>query len=134
MRATLLSVLAALMITTTLVSCGGKGGSTPETPLAVTTNPPDGSDQAPAPGPTFPLSVTITSTMPPGGVTIAVKAYVDGSPNAPFYTTSVSSTQSANNFTITGTPSQQTCDVSVTVTSKSQSSNTWSGTYRYAMK
>lgn len=134
MRATLLSVLAALMITSGLVSCSGKGGSTPETPLAVTTTPPVGSDQAPAPGPTFPLTVTITSTIPPGGVTIAVTAYVDGSPSTPFFTSTISSTTSVNNFTITSTPSQQTCDVSVTVTSKSQSSNTWSGSYRYAMK
>jgi hypothetical protein len=116
------------------VACGKGGGSTPEATLAVTTTPASGSTQAAAPGPTFALNVTVTSTLPPKGVTIAISAYVDGQSNSPFFTNSASSTSASNNYTITGTPSQETCVVSITVTSNTSSSNTWTGSYRYSMK
>jgi hypothetical protein len=138
MKTTMLKVWVALLIGTAFVSCGkggGGGGSTTEATLAVTTNPPaNGGVQAAAPGPDFDLSVTITSVMPPKGVTIVISAYVDGSPSSPFFTKTSSSTQAINDFTITGTPAQQTCDVSITVTSNTKSSNTWTGSYRYSMK
>jgi len=43
---------------------GGGGGGTTEANLAVTLNPPAGSTQPAAPQTDFPLTVTITSTMP----------------------------------------------------------------------
>src|SRR5678809_919223 len=51
---------------------GGGGGSTDESNLVVTLNPPAGSTQPAAPQIDFPLNVSITSTMPPQGVTIDV--------------------------------------------------------------
>ena len=114
---------------------GGGGGGTTEANLAITLNPPANSLQAPALGPNFPLTVTITSTMPPQGVTINVSAKIDGSTAAPFYTSGdlVSST-SLNNFSITGTPAATTALVTVVVTSRTKATNTYTGTYRYARK
>lgn len=123
------------------VSC--KKSSTPAPPppptevnLAVTLNPPVNSVQPAAPQTDFPLSVTITSTMPPQGVTIDVSAKKDdGSGAAAFFISPTTSTSSAiSNFTITGTPTGVVCLTTVTVTSKTKASNTWSGTYRYSRK
>lgn len=129
----LMKMLGALLVCSA-VACGKGGGSTPEATLAVTTTPAEGSTQAAAPGPTFALNVTITSTMPPKGVTVAITAYVDGQSNLPFFTQSGSTTTASNNYTITSTPAQESCVVSITVTSNTKSSNTWTGTYRYSMK
>ena len=112
---------------------GGGGGGTTEANLAVTLNPPAGSTQPAAPQVDFPLTVSITSTMPPQGVTIDVKAAPDGSATN-FFTETRSSTTANNNFTITGTPTGVVCVTTVTVTSKSKPANTWTGTYRYTRK
>ncbi|MBI1341991.1 MAG: hypothetical protein GC171_03545 [Terrimonas sp.] len=116
---------------------GGGGGSTPtpnEANLQVVLNPPAGSNQAASLGPNFPLSVTISSAMPPQGVTIAVSAKVDGSSAAPFFTINQSTSGTTTNFSITNTPAATTALVTVTVTSKTKASNTWTGTYRYSRK
>ncbi|HEX3165013.1 MAG TPA: hypothetical protein VHQ93_02080 [Chitinophagaceae bacterium] len=112
---------------------GGGGGGTTEANLAVTLNPPAGSTQPAAPQVDFPLTVSITSTMPPQGVTIDVKAAPDGSATN-FFTETRSSTTANNNFTITGTPTGVVCVTTVTVTSKSKPANTWTGSYRYTRK
>ena len=112
---------------------GGGGGGTTEANLAVTLNPPAGSTQPAAPQTDFPLTVSITSTMPPQGVTIDVKAAPDGTSNN-FFTETRSSTTANNNFTITNTPTGVVCVTTVTVTSKSKPTNTWTGSYRYIRK
>jgi len=112
---------------------GGGGGGGGEANLAVTLNPPAGSTQPAAPQVDFPLTVSITSTMPPQGVTIDVKAAPDGS-TTNFFTESRSSTTPNNNFTITGTPTGVVCVTTVTVTSKTKATNTWTGSYRYTRK
>src|SRR5687767_9444701 len=112
---------------------GGGGGGTTEANLAVTLNPPAGSNQPAAPQTDFPLTVSITSTMPPQGVTIDVKAAPDGSTNN-FFTESRSSSIANNNFTITGTPVGVVCVVTVTVTSKTKATNTVTLSYRYTRK
>lgn len=112
---------------------GGGGGGTTEANLAVTLNPPAGSTQPAAPQTDFPLTVSITSTMPPQGVTIDVKAAPDGSATN-FFTESRPSTIANNNFTITGTPTGVVCVVTVTVTSKTKATNTVTLTYRYTRK
>ena len=116
-----------------------KKGPTPPPPgeatLAVTLNPPVNSVQPPAPQTDFPLSVTITSIMPPQGVTIDVSAKKDdGSGAAPFFTTSINTSNTISNFTITNTPTGVINVTTVTVTSKTKPSNTWTGTYRYSRK
>jgi len=136
MRTTILGAVTALLLSTVFVSCGGKGGgsTTPEASLVVTTTPANGKNLAAAPGPTFPLIVQITSVMPPKGVTISINATIDGSTAAAYYTFSGSSTTAINNYVITDTPSQQTCLVTITVTSNTLSTNVWTGSYTYAMK
>jgi len=112
---------------------GGGGGGSDEANLVVTLNPPAGSTQPAAPQIDFPLTVSITSTMPPQGVTIDVKAAPDGSATN-FFTESKSSTAANNNFTITGTPTGVVSVVTVTVTSKTKATNTVTLSYRYTRK
>jgi len=113
---------------------GGGGGGTTEANLAVTLNPPANSVQPAAPQTDFPLTVSITSTMPPQGVTIDVKAAPDGS-STNFFTANNPGTTSANtNFNITGTPTGVVCVTTVTVTSKTKATNTVTLSYRYSRK
>jgi len=142
-----LKLIVILFLSSTLISSGcGKssgGGGTPPPPpppppteanLVVTTNPPINSVQPASNGP-FDLTVTINSTMPTNGVKIVVNARKDDGTNpAPFFTTTVNSTTSVNNFSITNTPAGTQCIVDITVTSLTTSTNTWSGTYRYSRK
>lgn len=116
-------------------SGGGGGGGTPEANLTVTTNPPIGQTQPPSNGP-FDLTITITSTMPPGGVKIEVNARKDDGTNpAPFFTQTIASTtNSVTNISITNTPPATQVIVDIKVTSLSKSTNTWSGVYRYSRK
>ena len=114
---------------------GGGGGGGTEANLTVTLNPPENSVQPASPQTDFPLTVTVTSTMPAQGVTIDVSAKKDdGSGAAAFFTTSQNTTGSINNFTISGTPAGVVCLTTVTVTSRSKSTNKWTGTYRYSRK
>lgn len=106
---------------------------TTEATLSVTTNPASGSTQAPAPGPTFPLKVTINSTIPASGVTIDVKAKQEGG-TTNFYSETKTSTVKDTDFTITNTPNTVTCVVEITVTSKTCATNKWTGSYRYSKK
>lgn len=135
MRKVILS-LAILGIVCFTVSCsdkGGGGGGTTEANLAVTLNPPANSTQPALPQADFPITVTITSAMPPQGVTIEVKAAQDGS-STNFFTESKSNSGATTPFTITGTPVGPVCVATVTVTSKTKSTNTWTGSFRYSRK
>ena len=111
-----------------------KGGGTPEAALNVELNPPANSNQAAAPGPDFPLTVTIKSAMPPSGVKIDVTARQDVAGSTPFFTQSINSTTSVNNFTIVNSPRNVTIRVDVTVTSLSTSTNKFTGSYTYSRK
>jgi hypothetical protein len=112
---------------------GGSGGGTNEANLAVTTTPPNGSVQLPSIGP-FDLAVTVTSTMPPGGVKIEVTAKREDN-GTQFYNQTIANTSSAtSNFSITNTPLNLTCIVDIKVTSNSKPTNTWTGQYRYSRK
>lgn len=108
---------------------------TPEENLAVVTSPVSTNNnvEPPAPGPTFPLKITITSKMPSGGVRIDVLARPDGS-TTPFFTEAKSSSVTDNNFIITSTPKTVICVVEITVTSNTKTSNKWTGSYRYSSK
>ena len=120
-------------------ACGG--GSNDDDPqpgeadLTITTSPPvNGQQEAPAVGPDFPLTVTVTSTMPPQGVKIEVSARTDVSGSAPFYTEVKNTSTKTSNFTITNTPQATTCRLTVTVSSVSKPSNTVTGFYLYSRK
>jgi hypothetical protein len=118
-----------------LIGCKkSSGGGSSEANLVVQTNPSTGSFLLPSIEP-FNLTVTITSAVPPNGVKIEVSAKKDdGSGSAPFYTNSVNSTTSVNNFTITNTPVGVQILVEIKVTSLSKSSNQWTGSYHYSRK
>jgi hypothetical protein len=145
MKQSTLFIVCLAMSLLILPACkkGGGGGGTPDPPpppppteadLVVTLNPANGSVQAPALGP-FNLTVTVTSTMPTNGVKIEVSAKKDdGSGSAAYYSTSVNSTTSINNFTITNTPPGVQCLVDVKVTSLTKPTNIWTGSYRYSSK
>ena len=107
--------------------CGKGGGTTPADPCKT------GSTEAIAPGPTFPLRVSVSSTMPASGVTIEVKAHPEGS-TTNFFSDSKSTTTKDNDFTITSTPSTVICVVDIVVTSRTCTTNKWTGSYRYSKK
>jgi len=116
-------------------SGGGGGGGTSEANLVVTLNPPANSTQPAAPQTDFPLTVSVTSTMPPQGVTIDVVVKKDDGSGATVFTANNPGTTSANtNFNITGTPTGVVCVTTVTVTSKTKATNTVTLSYRYSRK
>ena len=112
----------------------GGGGGTNEPALSVELNPAANSNQAPAPGPDFPLTVTIKSTMPPSGVKIEVSAKEDVGGSTAFFNQSINSTTAINTFNITGSPRNVTIRTTVTVTSLSDANNKFTGSYTYSRK
>ena len=136
-----LRLMSLFFISTILVSSGckkgggGGGGGGNEANLVVTTTPPVGQTQSPSDGP-FSVTITITSTMPPGGVKIELNARKDDGTNpAPFFSTTIASTSNpTTNITINNTPPSTQCIVDIKVTSLSKATNTWTGTYRYSRK
>lgn len=138
MKKVLILVLTLPMIVFGITSCsdkggGGGGGGATEENLVISLNPPANSTQPAAPQADFPLTVSITSAMPPQGVTIDVKVAPDGSTTT-FFAENRSSTSATNNFTITNTPVGVVCVTTVTVTSKTKATNTVTATYRYSRK
>lgn len=133
----LLLACAVIIIVMPFCGKGGGGGTTDpctsDPKVVISTSPAAGSTEAPAPGPTFPLRVTVSSTLPTSGVTIEVKAHPEGS-TTNFFTETKSSTSKDTDFTITGTPSTVICVVEVTVTSKSCNTNKATASYRYSKK
>lgn len=127
------AIIIAAVAFVTMPSCKKSTANT-EAGLVVETTPANKSNNLNILGPDFPLKVEITSVMPPSGVKIDVSASKDGSSDPAFFTASNNSTAQQNNYTITNTPSGFTCVVNVTVTSLSQSTNVWKGTYRYSKK
>ena len=139
MRRLLISVFVSAAVVFGLGGSCGKGSDPAPNPgeanLQVTLTPPNGSTQPAAPQTTFPLTVTVTSTMPPQGVQIDVSAKKDdGSSDPAFFTASQTTSNPVTNFTITNTPVNVVCIVNVTVTSKTKATNKWIGNFRYSRK
>ena len=145
-----LSLLSVIIVTSLLFifvassSCGSKNVDPvptptpipPEVTLAVTTNPIVGSNNAPAAiANGQPLIVTVTSTMPTGGVKIDVTARLEGGSSDFFTGVTASTTAATNNYTITGVPAGgAACVCSVKVISLTTAANVWTGTFRFARK
>ena len=125
-------VSATLMMGMSIVSCT-KRNNNPSVSITFETNPAAGSNQAPAPGPGFPLVVTITSAMPATGVKIDVTARAEGS-TIYYFSQSVNTENVVNNFTITGAPVGVTSVVEVTVTDLANAAFTNSASYRFSRK
>jgi hypothetical protein len=138
----LMPICTLIILAISASSCSKGGGDTPAPPapteadLVVTTTPTVGSNQAPAAlGTGLPVTVTISSTMPSGGVKIDVTAKLETGTSNFFTGGSAKSTTASNNFTVTSVPTGgQACVCSVTVTSLSKSTNIWTGTFRFASK
>ncbi|WP_290798875.1 hypothetical protein [Flavihumibacter sp. UBA7668] len=130
-------LLASLTAVVLLPSCGG-GGDDPqpaEENLVITTTPVlNGQQEAVAPGPNFPLTVTVTSKMPPQGVRIEVTARPDGNGTTAFFTANQTTSNATTTLSITNTPQLTVSRVTVTVTSLSKPSNTKTGFYLYSRK
>ena len=130
-------LLASLTCAILLPSCSG-GGDDPEPAeenLVITTTPVlNGQQEAVAPGPNFPLTVTVSSKMPPQGVRIEVSARPDGRGTTPFFTANQTTSNATTNFTITNTPQLTVSRVTVTVTSVSKPGNNKTGFYLYSRK
>ena len=138
-------VFSTLFFALIINSGCGKGGSTPPAPvpppvvevdLVVTTNPLVGSNNAPAPiASGQPLTVTISSTLPTGGVKIEITAKLETASTDFFTGGTASSTSSTNTYNITNVPAGgEACVCTVKVTSLSKPANTWVGTFRFARK
>ena len=109
-------------------------GGCGEEAVNFTSTPAINSTEPPAPGPDFGLTVNVTG-IPSAGVTIDVSAKPEDPATAEaFYTETVTSTTASNDFIITRTPLATSAIVTITVTSKSCTSNTKTGTYRYSRK
>ncbi|WP_276479636.1 hypothetical protein [Paraflavitalea pollutisoli] len=130
--------LLALSIIAITPACGGKGKDDPkpcsETAMIVSTDPANGSTQAPGIGPNFTLTVNITANLPSAGVEIKVTAAPEAG-GAAFYTQTLSDVKTnVSTFTITNTPATTASKVDITVTSKGCNTNKWTGSYRYSKK
>ena len=104
-----------------------------EPALQIVTSPAVNSTEPPAPGPGFPLRVSVTSPLPASGVTITVKARPENSQTT-FFSETKKSTTADTDFTINGTPSGTPSIVEITVYSTICPSNKFSGSYRYSRK
>jgi hypothetical protein len=132
----LLSSLGALFLLG-VIACGkdngGGGGGSTEDKLVASLTPAVGSVQPPALGPDFSVQVAISSKMPASGVKVEVSAKPEAGGTA-FFSTQGNTSAATNNYTITGTPINVASIVEVKITSLTQSTNTWTGSYRYSRK
>lgn len=135
MKRSFLPWIAAILVLISMPYCKKKktDSCSSEAALVIATTPASGSTEAPAPGPTFPLRVSISSAIPAGGVSIEVKAHPEGS-TTNFYTETRNSTTKDNDFTITNAPSTVVCVVEITVTSKACTNNKTTASYRFSRK
>lgn len=125
----LLIVVTGLLLT----GCSDKGGDgCSEAAMQVTTIPAINTVEQPAPGPTFQLQINVTSGLPASGATIEVKARPEAGGTA-FFSTTIPAAGN-NTVNITSTPAATSCIVDISITSKSCSSNKWTGSYRYSRK
>jgi hypothetical protein len=133
MKKLLLLALVILAVYAASISCSKSSGCT-ETGLGFTSSPAVNTVEPAAPGPDFPLTISLTQ-MPSAGATITVSARPENPANAtPFYTETRTTTNAQNDFTITGTPQATASVVDITVTSKSCNTNKATGSYRYSRK
>jgi hypothetical protein len=84
-------------------------------------------------GATQEITVNISSTLPTAGVNLAVIVRKD-SDNSTVFSSSISSTSSTNNITISGLIEGVLCTTSVIVTSKSNIANTLTKTFKLARR
>jgi hypothetical protein len=138
-------IFSTLLFALIINSGCGKGGSTPTPPtpppvaevdLVVTTNPAFGSNLAPAAiANGLPLTVTISSVVPSGGVKIEITAKLETASTDFFTGGDAKSTVATNNYTIINIPAGgEACICTVKVTSLLKPTNTWIGTFRFARK
>ena len=88
----------------------------------------------PVVGATVAINANITSALPKDGVTIDISVKKKADNTAVVFTTNLSSSAASNPVTITGLAAGTWCVATVTITSKSKSSNTATKTFELASK
>jgi hypothetical protein len=83
---------------------------------------------------TFPVTVTLTSAMPPGGINILAKVIDQTNSATITQNAGVNSKTPINNIQLINLPQQHMCSVTLTVTSISTPSNTASKTFDVVYK
>ncbi|HEU5165978.1 MAG TPA: hypothetical protein VFU29_10590 [Chitinophagaceae bacterium] len=103
----------------------------PEENLIISTDAPDYSE---TPGPDFNLHVTVESAMPPGGVRISfmVKGEVDNISYS--QNPAIETNDKTSSIRLINLPQQKFCVCTVTVVSKSKSTNSASKNFRVVYK
>jgi hypothetical protein len=87
------------------------------------------------PSSTIPITVTLTSAMPPGGINIAATVIDKTDNSRPIYQNpTLNSKIAINNIQLINLPQQHMCSVTLTVTSISTPSNTASKTFDVVYK
>jgi hypothetical protein len=140
------NVFILLLMTTILMSCGKKGGSTPTPPtppppppveveenIAFSLDPDPGSTTATALSGTYSFKVTLSSKMPSSGISIDIATKQDNNGTL-LDSKNVKSTVAANDIS-TGTLSSGVLyNVSVVVSSQKTATNTATKTFKVARK
>jgi hypothetical protein len=137
--------LTLLLVTTILVSCGKKGGSTPTPPtppnppveveenIAFSLDPDPGTTTATALSGTYSFKVSLTSKMPSSGINIDITTKQDNNGNT-VDSKNVKSTVAANDISTGTLTAGVLYNVSVVVTSQKTSTNTTTKTFKVARK
>ena len=136
-KITSLIIISVGLIGIAALSCK-KSPSTPtvpqEVPIAFTLSPYTANTSNQIAGTSAQETVTLTSTMPSKGISIAATV-TDQTNNASIQqNAAVTSTNSTNTVTIISLPSQHLCTVTITVTSVATASNTASQSFTLANK
>jgi hypothetical protein len=140
------NVFILLLMTTILMSCGKKGGSTPTPPtppppppveveenIAFSLDPDPGTTTATALSGTYSFKVTLSSKMPSSGISIDIATKQDNNGTL-LDSKNVKSTVAANDIS-TGTLSSGVLyNVSVVVSSQKTATNTATKTFKVARK
>lgn len=131
--ATKLFIISAFLV----LSCSKKAPAPSPTPqeaaLAFTINPDPGSTVLAALGATQNFNFTITSTMPSAGINASILAVkeLDGST---VFSQSLTSNLANFSSSVQNLPNGVVCNVTLTITSRSSSSNTASKTFKIVRK
>ena len=131
MRKLLLMAMVMIPCLLMMPACDPEPVESPEENLKISTDAVNNSEIL---GSTYDFNVMVESVMPPSGVTISVKV-IGESDNRNYSTVSnIMTSNKTTQIRLNGLPQQQYCLCSVTVTSKTRSTNTQTLGFRIIQK